>query len=514
MIPRIQTGSSFKGAELYYLHDKRAEGEAVRETKERVAWTYAINTLENEPEAVLAEMRHTAFDQYLLKMESGNRIDGRPCDKPVMTVSLAWAPEQKPTRNDMIEAGHSFLQHMGWEAHQVLFVAHSDTKHPHVHLIINRVHPETGMTQDAAWAKHRSQNWALRYERENGHIYCAQREARYGREEERGPRGMTQREWKLWQELSKENAVDPDYRRALEAGEWDALKGAQRDERLAFVKETADLSRDLAKSVRETVRFEFATEWKRYAEVREARDKAAALYDREARRAIRELRKQRGTRPVRRSATTEIAVVKSPEGRTYIKRRSLESDGIEQIKERQRAYHQRHREELFALRKDIFDRQKARYTEMADAAMKALWKDRKGAYEGLLTEHRSEKAELRTDQRQGERRYDVLGSNAAAPKPVALTKEQTDEYLRHALRQTARDQDFETAGKEVARADRAREAGQDPHANQPRPEAHQRAKEKTDKDRAQEGKRQSDVDYYLAKRAADRARDRDGGRDR
>src|ERR1043165_6486956 len=129
MIPRIQTGTSFKGAELYYLHDKRAEGEAVRDTKERVAWTYAINTLENEPEAVLAEMRHTAFDQFLLKLESGNRIDGRPCERPVMTVALSWAPDETLTREEMIAAGRSFLQHMKWQDLQVLFVGHNDTKH-------------------------------------------------------------------------------------------------------------------------------------------------------------------------------------------------------------------------------------------------------------------------------------------------------------------------------------------------------------------------------------------------
>ena len=81
-------------AGLYYLHDKKLEGETERFTTERVAWTYAINTVENEPEAVLGEMRQTSFDQPLLKMLSGNRTDGRPTETPVMTVALAWSPEQ------------------------------------------------------------------------------------------------------------------------------------------------------------------------------------------------------------------------------------------------------------------------------------------------------------------------------------------------------------------------------------------------------------------------------------
>ena len=101
----------------------------------------------------------------------GNRIDGRPTEKPVMTIALAWSPEQSPTRADMIGAAESFLTHMGWQEHQCLMVAHGDTKHPHVHLIVNRVHPETGMGIDDAWRKHRAQEWSLAFEREQGVTY-------------------------------------------------------------------------------------------------------------------------------------------------------------------------------------------------------------------------------------------------------------------------------------------------------------------------------------------------------
>jgi Relaxase/Mobilisation nuclease domain len=179
MIPRINTGTSFTGAGLYYLHDKLQEGETERLTTDRLAWTHALNTVENEPEAVLAEMRQTAFDQPMLKMLSGNRIDGRPTDKPVLTVALSWAPTQSPTKEQMIEAGQSYLKHMRWDAHQCLMVAHNDTKHPHLHLIVNTVHPETGMALDASWTKTRSHQWALKYEREHGQVLCAAREGKY-----------------------------------------------------------------------------------------------------------------------------------------------------------------------------------------------------------------------------------------------------------------------------------------------------------------------------------------------
>jgi hypothetical protein len=160
MIPRIQTGTSFRGAGLYYLHDKKQDGERERLTTDRVAWTHSLNTLEDEPQAVLDEMRQTALDQGMLKQLAGNRGDGRPTERTVMTVALAWSPDQSPDRAQMIDAGVSFLDHMGWQEHQVLFVAHNDTAHPHVHLIINRVHPESGMTLDDNWSKRRSQRVA------------------------------------------------------------------------------------------------------------------------------------------------------------------------------------------------------------------------------------------------------------------------------------------------------------------------------------------------------------------
>ena len=521
MIPRIQTGTSFKDAGLYYLHDKRAEGEQVRETKERVAWTYAINTLEDEPEAVLAEMRQTAFNQFLLKMESGNRLDGRPTEKPVMTVALAWPGEEKPTRQEMIETGHSFLQHMKWEGHQVLFVAHTDTKHPHVHLIINRVHPETGMTQDAAWTKHRSQQWALKYEREHGHIYCEARERKYGRDGARAPDGMTQREWKLWREISKENAFDPEFRQRLEAGEWDALKEGQKQERIGFWKETGQLRNDLRTALREAVKWEFAKEWQDYVKVKDERDRAAVLYDREARGAIRELRKQRGPRRAPRAQQSkEIAVVRGPDGRTYIKRRTVESQGIEQIKERKRAYHARQREDLWEIRKDIYERQKARFEELAAPALAMLGKDRAAAYENFLAVQRGEKAELRHDQRRGERRQDVLGGyEQVTPQPTPLTKEQRDAYITHALRFPSRAAQFDQAGREIADADRgrAKEPDRDPEETRRAKEATDRNLEKRDKDQARqdEGQRRANVDWYIDKIKRDRDRERgDGGRER
>ena len=54
MVPAITAGGrSFRGAALYYLHDKRRDGEAERFTSDRVAWVETVNL----PTAVLHSNR-------------------------------------------------------------------------------------------------------------------------------------------------------------------------------------------------------------------------------------------------------------------------------------------------------------------------------------------------------------------------------------------------------------------------------------------------------------------------
>jgi relaxase-like protein len=407
MIPRIKTGTSFKGAGLYYLHDKRLAGENERLTKERVAWTHAVNTLEEEPGAVLAEMRQTAFNQPVLKQLAGKRLDGRPTEKTVMTVSLAWSPEEKPSRDDMIAAGLSFLQHMGWQEHQALFVAHRDTQHPHVHLVVNRVHPETGMTLDDAWSKTRAQRWALAYEREHGRVFCRAREARYGRGQAIETENMNYREWRQWQELARESALDPEYRHALESGEWQVLKQVQKQDRIGFWKETGQMRKDLRATVRKEVRDEFAPEWQAYAQTKEQRMEEAALYDKEARRAIRTYR--------------EDAVA------------------VGQIRERQDAYHTRLREGLFEMRADIASRQKTRVEELAEPALQKLKGERAIEFKELLARQKSERDALKEDQQSGTRRHDVLARYGVDQgRQPELSRERERDFIKHARSATRR----------------------------------------------------------------------------
>jgi hypothetical protein len=172
MVPRVSSpGRSFKGAGLYYLHDKDAA------TSERVAFTRTHNLPTADPHKAIGWMACTAMNAEQLKKEAGHAGGGRRAEKPVWTISLAWHPEQRPTETQMTEVGRSWLAARGLQEHQVLMVAHKDEAHPHLHLIVNLIHPTTGLLNKKAvsHSKLASSKWAEAMERDEGKIYCEQR---------------------------------------------------------------------------------------------------------------------------------------------------------------------------------------------------------------------------------------------------------------------------------------------------------------------------------------------------
>ena len=187
MVPAITAGGrSFKGAALYYLHDKRRKGEAVRLTTDRVAWVETVNLPTGDPERAWKIMAHTAMMADEIKAAAGIKPTGRKLKNPVFTFSIAWHLGERPTKAEQIEAARSSLKAQGIEEHQAIFVCHDDEPQAHVHIIVNRVHPATGKAATLSNSKLKLSQWAEGYERERGKVYCPQRvrnNARRGRGE-------------------------------------------------------------------------------------------------------------------------------------------------------------------------------------------------------------------------------------------------------------------------------------------------------------------------------------------
>lgn len=156
---------------MYYLHDKEAQ------TTKRVAWTETRNMPMNDPEVATKFMAFTAINSNRIKQEAGIPLTGRKREKGVVyTFSLSWSPEEQPDRVLMVKSADETLELLGLQDHQSLIIAHSDTKHPHVHVICNLINPNDGRMHDPDWgSKLKMSDWSLKHEFDNGKVYCQQR---------------------------------------------------------------------------------------------------------------------------------------------------------------------------------------------------------------------------------------------------------------------------------------------------------------------------------------------------
>ena len=170
MVPKLHAkGSSFKGAAQYLLHDKdRAQ------SNERVAWTETRNLAVDDPEIAWRIMAATAMDQGRLKEQAGVKNTGRKSDKHVLHFTLAWHPDQEPTREQMSQAADEAIAALGGSDRQALVIAHDDEKHAHVHIMLNRVSPIDGRHLSSSKEKLKLSEWAQDYEERTG-IYCENR---------------------------------------------------------------------------------------------------------------------------------------------------------------------------------------------------------------------------------------------------------------------------------------------------------------------------------------------------
>jgi hypothetical protein len=124
---RSDERSSFSTLSRYIAGDKldRATGEIVRSASDVVCVTNCLSV-----KTASAEMKAAA--------------DANPRIKdPVYHAVLSWREGEKPSDKQMIEAAVAAQKAVGMAGHQYVFAIHRDTEHAHIHMMINRVHPDT-----------------------------------------------------------------------------------------------------------------------------------------------------------------------------------------------------------------------------------------------------------------------------------------------------------------------------------------------------------------------------------
>lgn len=156
MIGKIpKAGRGFKGIVSYLLNGPRREerqdaiederpndrtGERPNATRNRVLWTDTRNLITADPQKALTIMRATA-----------NR--SARCKAPVYHFVISWTPDEEPDDDTMRRIVDTTCEDMEMQDLQRIAIAHDDTRHRHVHVVVNRIHPETGK----AW--NRRQDW-------------------------------------------------------------------------------------------------------------------------------------------------------------------------------------------------------------------------------------------------------------------------------------------------------------------------------------------------------------------
>lgn len=131
MIGKPIYGNGFRGA-LTYL--KLGTKETAHE---RVEWTSTRNLPGLDPEKDYREigrtMRATANKSSRTK-------------KPVLHLPISWSKSdaEKLNRENMEEMTNQVIKDLGLEKHEIVIYSHNDATHKHVHILANRIHPETG----------------------------------------------------------------------------------------------------------------------------------------------------------------------------------------------------------------------------------------------------------------------------------------------------------------------------------------------------------------------------------
>ena len=134
MIAVSSSGKSFRSLASYLVNGRTGK------EQDRVAWTVSRNLPTRDPELAATFMRATAAQS--------DRVE-----KPVYHIALSFAPGDPVDRTTMERVATRLLEQLGLAQHQAVVVAHRDRGHAHVHILVNRVHPETGK----AWERWQDQ---------------------------------------------------------------------------------------------------------------------------------------------------------------------------------------------------------------------------------------------------------------------------------------------------------------------------------------------------------------------
>jgi len=123
-------------------------------------------------EHAAVEMAHT----YRCKHLDANR-KGPKTKRPLLHAVLGWHASDLAwlTGDHLAETVAAALEAMGLNDRQAVWVAHTDTGRPHVHIVSSLIHPKTGDVARLGLVKKRMSAFCGGYEKRLGDIKCRKR---------------------------------------------------------------------------------------------------------------------------------------------------------------------------------------------------------------------------------------------------------------------------------------------------------------------------------------------------
>lgn len=111
------------------------------------------------------------------RMHLAGKRKGPKSKRPVLHAVLGWHSSDLSwlTFEHLRDAVREALKAMGLMERQSVWVAHTDTGRPHVHIVANLVHPVTGDIARLGLIKKRMSGFCGNYEKRLGDIRCRKR---------------------------------------------------------------------------------------------------------------------------------------------------------------------------------------------------------------------------------------------------------------------------------------------------------------------------------------------------
>lgn len=252
----IGKGKSFKGLAAYLLHDT---GRA--QTAARVGWSQSFNLDGADADRAWKLMAATAMSADKLKAAAGIK-KGKPVANTVYHLALSFNPEDRPDEAVQRAAVTGALSSLGLEQYQALAISHTDTAQTHVHVMVNLIHPENGVSAASkqpgggpsplSFAQKKLSKWAQGFEREHGLAVTegrlanankraqgekvdARRKPRHVWERERDETTDRRRDFtkQRFEDQGRELTAESRAMHEQHRSEWDGLKGSYKAEKTA-----------------------------------------------------------------------------------------------------------------------------------------------------------------------------------------------------------------------------------------------------------------------------------------